>query len=119
MLTHILATCRPEFEAVYCPNWRCPVIYLDRSGADLKANPLHPPKSWFDARSATELQCRYMARAHSWVVAEILLSYHHMTARDITCSHVYTYTGTYLYALTFLNFLFGPSPLRTYLLLLY
>jgi len=36
------------------------VIYLDRSGADLKPDPLHPPNIRFEARSATELQCRYI-----------------------------------------------------------
>jgi len=36
------------------------VIYLDRSGADLKPDPLHPPNIRFEARSATELQCSYI-----------------------------------------------------------
>ena len=37
-----------------------PVIYLDRSGADLKPDPLHPLNIQFEARSATELQCSYI-----------------------------------------------------------
>ena len=36
------------------------VIYLDRSGADLKLDLLYPPDIRFKARSAMELQCIYI-----------------------------------------------------------